>query len=273
MSNETIGVSVKTENIAESLVGRIGAGDRSAEESLVAHYRRGLFLILRKECGDSELAQDLTQDTLEKVIRNAREGKIRKPRALAGYIRHLGVYQLIDLRRKENRRKTTPSADIAEYVADDNTNLVDMVDSEQTGHLVRQLLDEMAVLRDRELLRRFYLIGQDKAVIAKEFDITPAHFDRVKSRALLRLRKLAIEHLKTRGAVPADLLSILLLVALAGGGATTPAFDTAVGIATYCQYEKITNVVRERPTSAHFNRCTLGVAYPMRIRAQEERTS
>ena len=151
----------ETAELTESLVERIGAGDQSAENELVAHFRRGLFFILRRECGDSELAQDLTQDTLEKVIRNARDGKIRKPRALTHYIRHVGVYQLIDYRRKEKRRKTDPSADIADQTPAADQGVLDQVDGEQIAQLVRTLLEEMSVERDKEVLRRFYLIGQD----------------------------------------------------------------------------------------------------------------
>lgn len=204
-----------TEEIAESLVGRIGAGDRAAENELVARFRRGLFFILRKESGDAELAQDLTQDTLEKVIRNARDGKIQKPRALAHYIRHVGVYQLIDYRRKETRRKTSPSADIADQVPAEGISVLEQVDNNQIAELVRKLLKEMTVERDIEVLRRFYLIGQDKATIAAEFDMTPAHFDRVKSRALLRLRKLMTENLKSRGALRSDILGVLLVAVFA----------------------------------------------------------
>lgn len=196
------------------LVARIGAGDRAAEQELVARFRRGLFFVLRKECSDPELAQDLTQDTFEKVIRNARAGKIQKPHALAWYIRRMGVYQLIDLRRKEKRRQTTPSPDIAQYVIDDSEGPAESVSADQSGVFVRQLLDEMTVERDRELLRRFYLVGQDKKVIAKEFDITLAHFDRVKSRALLRLRKLVNDHLKQQGTVRKDFLALFIVGAL-----------------------------------------------------------
>lgn len=206
--------TANTEDLAESLVRRIGAGDRVAENELVAHFRRGLYFILRRESGDAELAQDLTQDTLEKVIRNARDGKIQKPRALAHYIRHVGVYQLIDYRRKQTRRKTSTSADIADQVPAEGLGLVEQVDSTQIAQLVRQLLDEMTVERDKEVLRRFYLIGQDKATIATEFDMTPAHFDRVKSRALLRLRKLMTENLKSRGALRGDILGVLLAAVL-----------------------------------------------------------
>lgn len=202
-------------DVAESLVNRIGAGDRAAESELVERYRRGLFFVLRKECGDTELAQDLVQDTFVKVIRNAREGRIQKPRALSWYLRRMGVYQLIDLRRKESRRRTSASTEATEAAASESASPLELVDDDQTAGFVRRILEEMTVPRDRELLRRFYLMGQDKQVIASEFEITPEHFDRVKSRALIRLRKLVNEHLGHRGLSQVDLL--LVLLCLTGG--------------------------------------------------------
>jgi RNA polymerase sigma-70 factor (ECF subfamily) len=252
MRNETPSERIEAADLAESLVHRIGAGDQSAEGQLVTHYRRGLYLILRKECGDADLAEDLTQDTLEKVIMNAREGKIQKPGALAGYIRQLGIYQLIDFRRKEVRRKTKPTADIAKYNAADNTSLIDAVDTSQAGELIRQLLAEMTVPRDREILRRFYLIGQDKAVIADELSVTPAHFDRVKSRALLRLRKLVLGHLKSHGAERADLLSLLLISALVSGSLAGPAIPDRTHSADHGEGREVPAAVREYVVPSHY---------------------
>lgn len=260
MSNESASSTDDAENFEESLVRRIGSGDSSAEGELVTHYRRGLYLILRRECGDADLAEDLTQDTLAKVIVNAREGKIQKPRALAGYIRQLGIYQLIDLRRKEKRRKTTPSADIEQYTAAENLSLLDAVDGEQAGKLLRQLLDEMTVDRDREILRRFYLIGQDKAVIAKELEVTAAHFDRVKSRALLRMRKLVLEHLKAHGAARADLLSIVFILILVSGGFAEPALKGDSSTADTARATAAAGV-GEGPALHHY-RGVSGFVYP-----------
>ncbi|MCH9693194.1 MAG: sigma-70 family RNA polymerase sigma factor [Gammaproteobacteria bacterium] len=273
MSNETASDSVKPQQLAESLVERISSGDRSAEEQLVMHYRRGLYLILRKECGDPDLAEDLTQDTLEKVIMNARDGKIRKPRALAGYIRQLGIYQLIDLRRKEKRRKTKPSADISEYIAADNTSLIDAVDSDQAGELLRELITELPMARDREMLRRFYLVGQDKSVIANELGVTPAHFDRVKSRALLRMRKLVLGHLKSHGAARADLLSIIFIVTLVSGEWVVPTVESVADCTLPYQDGTLASMVRESAARPHYTGCALGFVYPLHSPVQKEVTA
>ena len=48
----------------------------------------------------------------------------------------------------------------------------------------------MLAPRDRDVLDRFYLRDQDKARICKELGLTPANFDRVISRARIRLREL-----------------------------------------------------------------------------------
>lgn len=196
----------ESEQIARSLVERIGGGDSQAEAELVERYRRGLFFVLRRECGDAELAQDITQDALTRVILNARDGRINRPVALSWYIRQTGVYQLIDYKRKQKRRRTSPSTDIVVEAASDDADIADSLDAADMAGFVRQILEEMPIERDRELLRRFYLVGQDKALIAAEFDISSAHFDRVKYRALQRLRQLMDKHLQEQGTEAGDWL-------------------------------------------------------------------
>jgi RNA polymerase sigma-70 factor, ECF subfamily len=51
----------------ERLLADLAAGDRSAAERLVERTYRGVFALLRRLCGDPELAADLTQETYRKA--------------------------------------------------------------------------------------------------------------------------------------------------------------------------------------------------------------
>ena len=49
------------------LLSALAAGDRGAAERLVERTYRGVFALLQKLCGDSDLAADLTQETYRKA--------------------------------------------------------------------------------------------------------------------------------------------------------------------------------------------------------------
>ncbi len=49
------------------LLAALAAGDRQAAERLVERTYRGVFALLRRLCGDPDLAADLTQDTYRKA--------------------------------------------------------------------------------------------------------------------------------------------------------------------------------------------------------------
>ncbi|HVT57614.1 MAG TPA: sigma-70 family RNA polymerase sigma factor [Thermoanaerobaculia bacterium] len=49
------------------LLAALAAGDRAAAERLLERTYRGVFALLRRLCGDSDLAADLTQETYRKA--------------------------------------------------------------------------------------------------------------------------------------------------------------------------------------------------------------
>ncbi|MEO1575284.1 MAG: sigma-70 family RNA polymerase sigma factor [Pseudomonadota bacterium] len=198
-------------DVAEQLVARIAQGDQSAEQALVQRYRRGLLFVLRMRCSDPGKAEEVAQDTLMSVILKARAGLIQKPRTLKAYLRSTGQFRLIDEQRKDDRRKTSPASEIVEQAAAASPSLLDMVDQTRIAQWVRDILEELKTPRDRDLLRRFFLYGEEKTTLTREFEVTPAHFDRVKSRALSRLQKVVKAHLKSKGMDPQDILCIALI--------------------------------------------------------------
>ena len=188
MSDNTHSASEEPSNRA--LLTRIANGDEQAEADLVARFHRGLYFILLKECGNAQLAEDIAQDTFEIVLRKIRTEQLEKPDAIGSFIRQTGIFRLIGHRRKQRRRQTEASTETVGRTSDQNACLYGALSRKQSAALVRQLMEELSVERDRELLKRFYLYDEDKPTICNYLDITPAHFDRVKSRALKRLKKL-----------------------------------------------------------------------------------
>ena len=174
---------------AESIVDGIANGDKQAEHQLVDKYWKSLFFVLQRQVSDAELAQDLAQETFIVVINKARSGQIENPAALGKFIRQVGVNLLIANFRKETRRKTDACEDIEVQFSDEYSNIQQALNSEQLTELVKQVMNELPTERDRDLLYRYFVYGQDKGQICQEFELTPEHFDRVLYRARNRLKQ------------------------------------------------------------------------------------
>jgi RNA polymerase sigma-70 factor (ECF subfamily) len=179
-----------TANSPEELVARIHAGDRDAEQELVSIYWRALYFILNRRAEDPELAADITQETFIVVINKARQGGISNPSAISAFIRQVGINLLIGNYRKEARQKTDLHDDIQVNVPDNMYSIQESVDSEQLAKLVKQIIEELPTKRDKDILYRYFVYGQSKQVLCREFELTPAHFDRVLHRARQRLKQL-----------------------------------------------------------------------------------
>ena len=192
--------------IATDLVERIRTGDRSAEAEMVDRYHRGLLYVLKHRSGDPELAKDVCQDTFAIALKNLRLGKLKEPAKLAAYLRGIGVRLISAEWRKTQRRLTTADSDAVARTEDQGLGPLNNVSQQELGRLVRRLIEELRVPRDREILIRFCLKGEDKEIICHDLGIDdPVHFNRVFFRAKQRLKELALRDQTIRGLVTGDL--------------------------------------------------------------------
>jgi RNA polymerase sigma factor (sigma-70 family) len=168
------------------LVGRIAAGDRSAECELVERYGHSVMLILLNRTGTVHLSRDLCQDTFVVALRRLRAGELEKPKSLPAFIRQIAVNISIEYFRREKRYVHRGDGKIALLAAhrEDKARRID----QQSARLeLHHLLDRLSVSRDREILSRFYLADEDKEQICRDLNLSSAHFDRVLYRARKRL--------------------------------------------------------------------------------------
>lgn len=180
-----------TASDAAHLVERILAGDRSAEAELVARFSHGLLLMLRRLTGNPALADDLHQETLALVLAKVRQGEVREPERLAGFIRSTARNLFIADRRKEARYGPLSDDEEATLPARAPATVpFDRVAAEEEAHLVQQVLSELRFDRDRQLLMRYYLRDDSKEEICQELEIRPEHFNLVLHRARERMREM-----------------------------------------------------------------------------------
>ena len=174
---------------AVSLVNKIQTGDQRAETEFVKVYSDSLMSLLLSDAQDPDMARDCYQKTLLIALKKIRAGDIRKPESILAFLRRTAANVVITHRRTENRY-TNLGDRVYQLTGDMESAATLEIDSETINFLLKNLLDQLPVARDREILHRFYLLEEDKNSICRDFAIKSEHFDRVLYRAKQRVRLL-----------------------------------------------------------------------------------
>ncbi|MFT7244709.1 MAG: RNA polymerase sigma factor (sigma-70 family) [Candidatus Azotimanducaceae bacterium] len=169
------------------LAAAIQAGNPQAEEEFCGQYRDVAIAALRPLTGDAALIEDIAHDALLIVLLRLRGNGIRHPERLHSYVKQTAKFALISWYRRKDNQAREPIDDLE--LAADQVKLEDGLIREQSGDIVRTLIKDMKAPRDRQILARSYIIGEEKAALCDTFNLPRAHFDRVISRARLRLRE------------------------------------------------------------------------------------
>jgi RNA polymerase sigma-70 factor (ECF subfamily) len=176
--------------VAADLVRRIAEGDVTAEEELFERYRRGLLRLLRHLGAQPDLAEDLLQHTFYTALQRLRSEGLEEPERLAGFLCRTARYLYFNDRRKTTRRQTwSDSGELAQAVAPSPSPL-DSILRDELAAKVRRLIAELPIERDRQILRRFYLLGEPKERICADLGLDSLDFNRVLSRARKRFKDL-----------------------------------------------------------------------------------
>ena len=122
-------------------------------------------------------------------MKRLREQSLDNPDGLGGFLHRTAVNIWIGHARKEKRRKTDPDSEQVDKASDRSTDQHALLEQQKLGAALRLVLEEMAVERDKELLRRFYLLDQPKDLVCDALELSPANFDRVLYRAKQRFRQ------------------------------------------------------------------------------------
>ena len=178
-----------------ALVERIGAGDRDAETALVLRFSRPLGFLLQRRTGDREGARDLLQETFIAALRRLRAGELQRPEALPAFLRGIALNVVLGSERRTERRHMEYDMDAVHEVLDSQASAETRLEHGQTVALVKRVIGDMKVARDREVLVRFFLSDEDKSDICRSLGLDADHFDRVLHRARRRLKALlAVYH-------------------------------------------------------------------------------
>src|SRR5262249_13893648 len=93
------------------LVSRIWKGDQQAETQLVERYRRDVKIVIRQGVSDSAIVDDLCQETLWIVLKKIRQGDVREPEKLIGFICSVAKNLIIHYFRHAGRQESLTEAE------------------------------------------------------------------------------------------------------------------------------------------------------------------
>jgi RNA polymerase sigma factor (sigma-70 family) len=158
-------------------VDRIRAGDQLAMTELYGVFTRGIRYLLLRSLGVEEL-DDRVHDCFLIVTEAIRSGELRDPSRLMGYVRTV-----------VRRHIAASIEDAAFTVSDWKNNPEQNLQARQREEIARRVFNGVS-RRDREILRRFYLLEQPQERICEEMGLSYNQFRLLKSRAKARFGKL-----------------------------------------------------------------------------------
>ncbi|HRJ21228.1 MAG TPA: sigma-70 family RNA polymerase sigma factor [Bryobacteraceae bacterium] len=168
-----------------SVVARIREGDSAGVEELYGYFAQGVRLLLFRQLGPEHL-DDRVHDVFLVVLEAIRDGSLREPERLLGFIRTVvrrhtvsAIHHVVDARRD------ALELDVQWNVADHADDPEESVIQAERVELIQRTLAEMTP-RDREILTRFYLHEESAEQICEQMGLNETQFRLLKSRAKAR---------------------------------------------------------------------------------------
>ena len=173
-----------------SLVERVRNGDDLAREELCAELAD--LARARLHWGvDPQLLDDKLHDVLVSLLEAIRDGAIRDPERLIGFVRTLSRRRVsLHIRANIQRRSHFVPIGRMDFAAPAEESPEAAARRSENFETLRRLLRRVCA-RDREILLRFYLDEQAPERICREMGLTATQFRLYKSRALARCSQAA----------------------------------------------------------------------------------
>jgi RNA polymerase sigma factor (sigma-70 family) len=174
----------------ESLVTRIHDGNPSGMEELYTIFGKGIRYFLLRNLGGDEL-EDKVHDCFVIVAQAIRNGELRDPSRLMGYVRTVVKRQIAaSIELSVNRRRThVDYEDTLFSLTDWKDDPEKSLQQRQRADIARRVLNGIS-RRDREILHRFYVEEQTQEQICEDMSLSYNQFRLLKSRAKARFGEL-----------------------------------------------------------------------------------
>lgn len=181
----------------KELIGRYLQGDHTSLENLISRHQNRIYAYILMITKNKELADDLFQDTLIKVINTIRAGSYNEEGKFLQWVMRIAHNLIIDHFRKSNRIPVIDKGKSDDFDIFDNLNIMDesiedRIITEQIHKDVRKLIDLLPAEQREVLYMRHYAEMSFKEIA----EVTEVSINTALGRmryALINLRKLIAE--------------------------------------------------------------------------------
>jgi len=182
----------KSDTELADIVKRIMAGDSAAEEELILRYSHGVAIIIDRIVRSHSAAEDVSQETFRIALEKIRSGHVRQPDRLSGFVCAVARNAAIDYVRRA--RKTVPleGGINADQISDSTPSQLEEMLNQEKAAIVRQIISELKIKRDREVLFRYFIAEEDRNKICADLDLTRTQLNSVIFRAGARFKELYV---------------------------------------------------------------------------------
>ncbi|KPU27275.1 RNA polymerase subunit sigma-24 [Caloranaerobacter sp. TR13] len=173
----------------KKLIKRCQKGDKEAFQELISKYHPFIYKFLVKIAEDEQLAEDLTQDTFLKIIRNIDKFDIDRKAKFSTYAVAIAKNLYIDYLRKENKFKKVIPINKNFDIEDFSINVENIVIDKMFG---QDIIEKMGKLTEEQklVIKMKYIEGLTLKEIGDILELKPKT---VKSRihnGIVKLRKM-----------------------------------------------------------------------------------
>ena len=157
------------------MLGQYLAGDQSAISQLIDRHSRRVRDYIRMMVKDRDLADDILQDTLIKVVRVIDEGRYVDSGKFLSWILRIAHNQVIDHFRREKQQKQLTEADagydVLGTIRFSEPTVEDRIVSDQIAADIRALIEELPA-EQREVVKMRYYANLTFKEIAEATDVS-----------------------------------------------------------------------------------------------------
>jgi RNA polymerase sigma-70 factor (ECF subfamily) len=183
------------------LVDRVRREEPDALEELYQLFSKGIRYYLWHHLGPQDL-DDRVHDAFLAVTESIRNGELREPDRLLGFVRTVVRRQVAtQIDHNVHARRSRFSHEMLAVLHDRHPGPEENAIHTQNRELAMRILRSIPT-RDREVLIRFYLREQTPPEICRDLNLSETQFRLIKSRAKARFGELGRARLANRRANP-----------------------------------------------------------------------
>jgi len=152
-------------------VRKLADGDPATESHFSAYFEKFILTKMRTRKVSLEMAEDVCQETLLRVLKSLRQGSgVSQPERFGAFVNAVSNNVFLELTHKQSRH-TLVDEDTPEPVdkaAGAETKLI----TEERKRMVAAVLEEL-LPKEREILRLVFFEEADRRQISEQFEVDP----------------------------------------------------------------------------------------------------